>query len=252
MKTRTLFIALAAASFMTSGCNAEKAGSKGADTSGPVKPVAPPKNGDWTTVVSETTAGGFLMGNLNAKVKLVEFGSMTCPHCAEFDESGVKPLIDNYVKSGRVSYEFRNFVRDPFDVAASLVARCGGPTSFFGLTRGLYADQRDWVSKIQAADPGAMQRIQSLPPGQQFGELAKIAGFQEWAAMRGLPPEKTAACLANQTEVDRLVQMQNDAVSSYDIPGTPGFLFNGELVTIQPGSTPWQQLEAKIKGALGG
>ena len=251
MKTRTLFIALATASFMTSGCNAEKAGNKGATASGPVKPVAPPKNGDWTTVVGETAEGGFLMGNPNAAVKIVEFGSLTCPHCAEFDEEGVKPLIDNYVKSGRVSYEFRNFVRDPFDVAASLVARCGGPTSFFGLTRGFYADQREWVAKIQAADPTRMQQIQSLPPNQQFGEIAKIGGFQDWAAVRGLPPEKTAACLADQTQVDRLVQMQNDAVSSYDIPGTPGFLLNGELVKIEPGSTPWAQLEAKIKGALG-
>ena len=163
----------------------------------------------------------------------------------------MKPLIDNYVKTGKVSLEFRNFVRDPFDVAASLVARCGGTTSFFGLTRGLYADQRDWVSKIQTADPAAMQQIQNLPPEQQFGEIAKIAGFQDWAAMRGLAPEKTAACLSNRSEVDRLVQMQNDAVSTYDIPGTPAFLLNNETVTIEPGSTPWQQLEAKIKSALG-
>jgi protein-disulfide isomerase len=249
--TRTFLTALLAASFATAACNAEKTADKTAANSGPVKPVTPPANGDWTTVVSQTAAGGFLMGNPNAAVKVVEFGSMTCPHCAEFDAEGVKPLIDNYVKTGKVSLEFRNFVRDPFDVAASLIARCGGTTSFFGLTRGLYADQRDWVSKIQTADPAAMQRIQSLPPQQQFGEIAKIAGFQDWAAMRGLSPEKTAACLANQSEVDRLVQMQNDAVSTYDIPGTPAFLLNNEMVTIEPGSTPWQQLEAKIKSALG-
>ena len=252
MKSRKLFIALAAASFTTLACNAEKGAEQGATASAPVKPVAPPKDGDWTTVVSETTAGGFLMGNPNAAVKLVEFGSMTCPHCAKFDEEAVKPLVDNYVKTGKVSFEFRNFVRDPFDVAASLVARCGGTTSFFGLTRGLYAEQRQWVSKIQAADPNAMQRIQGLPPGQQFAEIAKIAGFQDWAAMRGLAPEKTAACLANQSEVDRLVQMQNDAVTAYNIPGTPAFLFNGELLTLEPSSPPWQQIEAKIKSALGG
>ena len=127
----------------------------------------------------------------------------------------------------------------------------GGTTSFFGLTRGLYADQREWISKIQTGDPAAMQKIQSLPPGQQFGEIAKIAGFQDWAAMRGLAPEKTAACLSNQAEVDKLVQMQNDAVSAYNIPGTPAFLVNGEMVEIKPGSTPWQQVEAKIKDALG-
>lgn len=252
MKTRILLMALAAASFTTAACNAEKGADKGAEASGPVKPVAPPKNGDWSTVVSQTAEGGFLMGNPNAAVKVVEFGSMTCPHCAEFDHEAMKPLTDNYVRSGKVSFEFRNFVRDPFDVAASLVARCGGTTSFFGLMRGLYADQKSWISKIQAADPNAMQQIQSLPPGQQFGEIARIAGFQDWAAMRGLAPEKTAQCLSDQGEVDRLVQMQNDAVSAYNIPGTPAFLLNGEMVTIEPGSTPWQQLEAKIKSALGG
>ena len=252
MTTRTLFIALLAAGFMTAACNAEKGADKSAAASGPVKPVDPPKNGDWTTIVNTTAEGGFLMGNPNAPVKIVEFGSMTCPHCAEFDEEAMKQLTENYVKSGKVSLEFRNFVRDPFDVAASLVARCGGTTSFFGLTRGLYADQRDWIAKVQAADQTAMQRIQGLPPQQQFGELAKIAGFQEWAAVRGVPVEKTAACLSNQAEVDKLVQMQNDATSSYDIPGTPSFLLNGELVKIETGSTPWQQVEAKIKSALGG
>jgi hypothetical protein len=156
------------------------------------------------------------------------------------------------VKSGRVSLEFRNYVRDPFDVAASLVARCGGTTSFFGLTRGLFADQGEWIARIQGADPAAMQQIQSLPPQQQFGEIAKIAGFQDWAALRGLPADKTAACLSNQAEVDRLVQMQNDAVSSYDITGTPAFLINGEVVKIEPGATVWAQVEAKIKSALGG
>jgi protein-disulfide isomerase len=252
--TRTFILALASASFATAACNAEKSSDKGAGAaaSGPVTPVAPPANGDWSTVVSQTAEGGFLMGNPNAAVKVVEFGSMTCPHCGEFDKEAMKPLVDNYVKSGRVSIEFRNFVRDPFDVAASLVARCGGTTSFFGLTRGLYAEQSQWIARIQGGDPAAMQRIQTLPPSQQFGEIAKIAGFQEWAAMRGLPADKTAACLSNQAEVDRLVQMQNDAVSAYDIPGTPSFLLNGELVKIEPGKTVWAQLEAAIKSALGG
>lgn len=252
MKTRPMIIAFAAASFLTAACNAEKGAGNASASSGPVEPVAPPANGDWSTIVSQTAEGGFLMGNPNAAVKVVEFGSMTCPHCAAFEEAAMKPLVDNYVKSGKVNFEFRNFVRDPFDVAASLVARCGGTTSFFGLTRGLFADQSAWIAKIQSGDPSAMQQIQSLPPNQQFAEIARLAGFQDWAAMRGLPPEKTAACLANQSEVDRLVQMQNDAVSAYDIPGTPAFLLNGEVVKIEGGSAPWQQVEAKIKAALGG
>ena len=251
MTKRTLLLGLAAASFVTAACNAEKGSSPTAGNSGPVEPVPAPNGGDWTTIVAQTPEGGFLMGNPNAAVKVVEFGSMTCPHCAEFDEQGMKPLIDNYVKSGRVSLEFRNYVMNPFDLAASLVARCGGTAGFFGLTRGLYAEQRNWMQKVQTADPQQMQAIQSLPPQQQLPEIAKLAGFQDWAAMRGVPPAKSSACLTNQVEIDRLVQMTSDA-GNYDIPGTPSFLLNNELVEIKPGTPVWTQLETKIKDALGG
>jgi protein-disulfide isomerase len=248
---RTLFLSLAVASFATAACNAEKGSDSATKPSAPVKPVPAPNGGDWSAIVSQTSEGGFVMGNPNAAVKVVEFGSMTCPHCAEFDESGVKPLIDTYVKSGRVSYEFRNYVRDPYDMAATLVARCGGPASFFGLTRGLFADQKEWIGKVQTADPARMQAISALPPQQQLPEIAKITGFQDWAAQRGVPAAKTSACLTNQAEIDRLVQMNSDA-NAYNIPGTPSFLLNGELVEIKPGSPVWSQVEAKIKDALGG
>ena len=101
------------------------------------------------------------MGNPDAKVKLIEYGSLTCPHCREFDETGVTPLINNYVKSGRVSYEFRNYVRDAFDLSASLVARCNGAKSFFPLERAMYKDQPTWVAKIQAVPQNQLERCRT-------------------------------------------------------------------------------------------
>jgi protein-disulfide isomerase len=245
---RTLFLGLAAASFATAACNAEK----GSDTtttttSGPVEPVPAPNNGDWATIVAQTPEGGFLMGNPNAKVKLVEFGSMTCPHCAEFEEQGGKPLVENYVKKGLVSWEFRNYVRDPFDMTATLLARCGGEASFFGLTRNLFVDQKDWVGKIQAADPAQLQALQTMPPAQQFSRIAELGGLKQYAAMRGVPRAKAEQCLANEAEVNRLVQMNTDAQSNYNIPGTPAFLINGSLVE---NAASWSALEPKIKEAL--
>ena len=65
------------------------------------------------------------MGNPKAKVKLVEYGSLTCPHCRHFAETGMVPL-KAYVKSGKVSFEYRNYILNGIDVAATLVARCGG------------------------------------------------------------------------------------------------------------------------------
>lgn len=250
---KSIFCGLAVAALMLTGCG-EKDGDSGiAAPSEPVKAVPAPNGGDWSTIVAQTPEGGFAMGNPAAGVKLVEFGSMTCPHCREFDETGVKPLIDNYVKSGRVSYEFRNYVMNPYDMAASVVARCAGPSGFFGFTRQLYADQPDWIAKAQSADPARVQALATLPPNQQLAEVAKLAGFPEYAAMRGLPSAKLNACLADPDAPTKLVQMQTDATTAYpDLPGTPSFLINGKLVQIKPGSSVWTQVEAALKTAIGG
>ena len=245
MRISILF--LASAALLATACNAEKGA---ANSSGPevtAKPVAAPNNGDWSTIVAKTPEGGFVMGNPDAKVKLVEFGSLTCPHCAEFEERGGKALIDNYVKKGLVSWEFRNFVRDPFDMTATLLARCGGEASFFGLTRNLFVDQKDWVGKIQAADPAKVQALQSMPPAQQFSTIADLGGLKQYASMRGVPRAKGEQCLANEAEINQLVQMNTDATTTYNIPGTPTFLINDEVVEQ---TATWELLEPKIKEAL--
>ena len=239
---------LASAALLATACNAEKGTATASnDTAVTAKPVPAPNNGDWSTIVSATPEGGFVMGNPNAKVKLVEFGSLTCPHCAEFEEQGGKELVENYVKKGLVSWEFRNFVRDPYDMTATLLSRCGGPASFFGLTRNLFSDQRDWVGKLSSADPAKLQGLQALPPGQQFSTIADIGGLKAYASMRGVPRAKGEQCLANEAEINKLVQMNSDAVATYSIPGTPTFLINGEVVEQ---TATWDLLEPKLKEAL--
>src|SRR6476619_3911896 len=227
----SVFLAGAIAVVAIAGCNSKPGDAK---TNAPVKfeQVRPPKGGDWTMVTNATPQGGFMMGNPNAKVRLVEYGSLTCPHCREFDETGVKPLVDNYVKKGLVGYEFRNFVRDPYDITASIVARCGGAASFWGLTRSFYASQPEWIAKIQQADQAKLQQIGTLPAAQQFAALAEIGGFPEFAAQRGVPREKVAACLADPNTPTQLVQMQTAAVSQYNIPGTPSFIINGKMIEL--------------------
>ena len=250
MTTRILLLTLAGAGALAlAACGKQEETTTGAVASLCTPSAAPaaPQNGDWTTVVTQTAECGFRMGNPDAPVKLIEYGSMTCPHCREFDEQALKPLLENYVKTGRVSFEFRNFVRDQFDLTASLIARCGGTERFFPLTSGLFADQPNWMNRIQAADQQQLQSVSNLPPNQMFVELAKVTGFQQWAAQRGLPSATTSACLANETEVNKLVQMQSDAVSTFNVPGTPAFVINGELVK---DSANWASLEPKLKEAL--
>ena len=248
MMKPSLFLACAAALVAITGCNSNE-GNAATSTASAIK-VTPPKNGDWSTVVNATPAGGFLMGNPNAKVQLVEYGSLTCPHCREFDETGVTPLINGYVKTGKVGYEFRNYVRDAFDLTAALVARCNGAKSFFPLARAFYKDQPVWIGKVQKAPKAQLEQLQNLPPDKQFMALATLAGFQQYAAVRGIPVAKTNKCLTNENSVNQLVQMTADAGTQYpDFPGTPTFVLNGKMLDKV---ASWKDLEGRLKSAIGG
>jgi protein-disulfide isomerase len=251
-RTKPLMLFAAALALATAGCDSKPgAGESSTAASGPIEPIPAPNGGDWSTIVSITPEGGFRMGNPDAPVKLVEFASMTCPHCREFEEQGGQKLIDTYVKSGRVSYEFRNFVMNGADLTASVLARCNGPAGFFGFTRQLFADQPQWTQTLQSADPAQMQAISALPPTQQLPRLAELAGLKQWAALRGLPAARADQCLASQAEVDKLVQMQSDAVANFEVAGTPSFLINGEMVELEGGTPLWTQVEAKLRDAIG-
>ena len=248
MKPSYLLLATAAA-LASGACNAEKGREAATGNVAVEEAVEPPADGDWSQVVAQTGQGGFRMGNPNAQVKLVEFGSMTCPHCADFDGTGVPPLIEKYVKNGQVSFEFRNFVRDPFDISASLIARCNGAKSFFPLTRAMFDTQRDWIAKLQNTPQAQLETLTNLGPEQQFLEIAKVADLQQWAAMRGVPTAKSTQCLTDQNAVTQLVQMNSDATAEFpQLPGTPAFAINGELLE---NVTNWAALEPKIREALG-
>jgi protein-disulfide isomerase len=246
MKSAYVMLA-AAAIFASAACNAEK-GTKASAGNEPIKAIKAP-NGDWTKLVSRTDAGGYVMGNPNADVKLVEFGSMSCPHCAEFDEKGSETLINKYVKTGRVSYEFRNFVRDPLDLTISLITRCAGPDRFFQLTHEAYGSQRQFFETLQAAPADKLQALQADQGATAFAEYARLSGLQQWAAQRGLPSAKSSVCLANQQEIDQLVQMNGDTTTQYpEFSGTPSFTINGKMLEK---TATWDKLEPQLRDALG-
>ena len=248
MKKSIQIFASLAAVIALAGCNSRKTeGGNAVDNSAPVK-VEEPKSGDWSEAVAATPAGGFQMGNPAAKARLIEIGALTCPHCREFDETGVQPLIDKYVKTGQVLWEFRPYLLSGLDVPANMIVQCNGAPSFFPLMRALYKDQAVWIGKIQAAPPEQLQQMQTLPPAQQFLEFAKLAGLQEWAAPRGVPHAKSDQCLKDQAKADALVQQTSDIQAQYpDFKGTPSFILNGKLLDIAP---TWVKLEPEIKKAL--
>lgn len=240
---------IAAAAVLLAGCGDQEAATGNASGGTTTAAAIPaPNGGDWTQTVSQTPEGGFVMGNPNAPVKLVEYASMTCSHCAEFSEAGAQPLIDKYVKTGQVSYEIRNFVRDPADLAAALLARCGGPGPYFKLTDQMFAAQEQWIGRLQDMSPAEQQALQAAQPQQVVGAMADKAGLVQFVRVRGIPAERAQQCLANEAELNRLVQMTQKATQDYPrMPGTPTFVINGEMVEA---AGTWEALEPKIREAL--
>jgi len=201
---------------------------------------------NWAETVSVTPRGGVLIGNPAAAVKLVEFGSLTCSHCGAFHRFGLPGLKARYLAGGKVSYEFRSFVRNGPDFAASLLAGCLAAGPQVKLLDALFDEQERWLTPFTQVPPDAMAGLGALPPEQQFVKLAALGGLDKWASAKGMAPEKARACLADKAAMDRLAATRTEAVERYGLEGTPTFVLNGAVV---PGVFEWATLEPKLAAA---
>lgn len=198
---------------------------------------------DWSRAVAATPDGGYRVGNPDAAVKVVEYGSLTCGHCAHFAEEGFPKLLQNYVKSGKVSFEFRNYIRDPYDATAALLSRCAGTKDYFAVTDAMFAAQGQWMAKLQALPPAERQRLTQLRPAEGFPQIAGAAGLDAIAARHGVTPAKAKACLADQAGLDTLLGLRKGALDNHGLQYTPTFLINGRKVD----ASDWSQLEPLLK-----
>lgn len=214
-----------------------------AATKAPAKRAA---KADWSHTFAVTAEGGFRMGNPKAKVAIVEYGSLTCPHCRHFAETGLKPLVDKYVRTGKANYEFRSFVLNGIDLAATLVARCNGPARFFPMADKLYATQSDWIGKIQNLPKDEQDKLNALENGELMLAIAKAGGLLPVASARGIPTAKAKACLKDEGAATDLMKVRQSA-NSLGIEGTPTFFVNGKRVS----AYDWPTLEPFLKGAGG-
>jgi len=189
-------LALIALSLTLSACGEKDAANPTAAE--PVAAVAAPAGTSWSATVTQTPEGGFVMGNPQAKVKLVEYASYTCSHCRDFAAEASEE-IRKIVDTGKMSYELRNFVRDPIDISTSLLARCGGKDVFYPLSDQFFANQNAMFEKAQALGDAKYQQLMSAPPAQRFGNLAQAVGLVDFAKQRGIAEDQAAQ--AHQEEI---------------------------------------------------
>jgi len=244
---KALALAAIGAALMVSGCGKKDADSGSNANMTTAAPEAPYAGQDWSKTVVKTPEGGFRMGNPDAPVKLVEYASITCPHCRDFTKAGAQPLQENYVRTGKVSWEYRNFVLNPLDVAATLVARCQGADTFFPFVEQLYATQADWVGKFNSVDEKKLQSLGSLPQQEQFIQLVTLSGLEDFFKAHGVPGDRIRACLSNKAALDELLKIRDHGANEDKVDGTPNFFLNGER---QEGVYDWPSLEAKLRERL--
>ncbi len=209
---------------------------------------AAPKAPNWVGTVAQGPNGAYVMGNPRAKVRLVEYISYTCSHCAHFTEESKLPLKRDYVAKGLVAVEFRNAVRDQFDMTASLAARCGGAAKFFGNSEALMTAQDQWLGKAQSFMDANAARLQKMAPSEGFKVIARGVGIDAIMRTRGVTAAQLNACLINKPNQDRIIALTNEAWQQSKINGTPAFKVNGTLLS---DLRTWEMIEPEIKTALG-
>ena len=239
---------IAALALLLAGCGDDDTANGGiAAPEAPVAAVPAPAGQSWTEVVSETPEGGFRMGNPDAPVKLVEYASYTCPHCAEFSEAADKPLKE-LVSSGRLSWEFRPFVLFPTDPGITMLVRCQEPAASFLLTEQLYAAQDQWAGRLRELTDAQVQQLETMAPQQRIVALLQAAGLDQFFRQRGMPQERVQACLADQQELNRVMEITQTGSTEHQVTGTPTFFINGSKV---PDAASWEQLQPVLRRALG-
>jgi protein-disulfide isomerase len=162
-----------------------------------------------TPSVAELMAPGPLedmaLGDANAPVTIIEYASMTCPHCAHFEETTWPELKKQYIDTGKVQFIFREFPLDPLAAAGSMLARCAGKDKYFPIIEVLFKQQKDWVVQ------------KPIPP---LLAIAKQLGFTE---------ESFNQCLSNQKLLDDIEAERERAASKFGVNSTPTFFVNGKL-----------------------
>ena len=199
---------------------------------------------DWTQMIVATPEGGFRMGNPAARLKVVEFVSLTCPHCRDFAATGARMLVDRYVRTGAASFEIRAFPLDPVASMAAQLARCAPVGQQFAINDAILAAQQQWIGRLQALSNEQMSALEQLPEPELRVRLASVMQLDAIAARHGVSAARLRPCLADEAGARRIAAIKAGG-ERLGVSGTPSFLINGRL---QDHVHDWTALEPLLRG----
>jgi protein-disulfide isomerase len=165
-----------------------------------------------------------ILGNPDAPVTIIEYASLTCPHCAQFHKEVLPALTERYIAPGKVRLIYRDFPLDQTALAAAALAHCAGPERYFGMLDALFETQGNWA---RADDP--------------------IAALKQLGKLGGLTEQKMDACFADQALTDGILKERLAGQNQYQIGSTPTFIIDGKAY---PGSRDVEAFSALIDPLL--
>ncbi|WP_374405032.1 DsbA family protein [Pelagerythrobacter sp.] len=211
----------------------------------PAAEVAAPAGTEWRDTVTVTDEGGYLVGNPEAPIELVEYGSLTCPACAAFAQQGSEELLGDYVNSGRVNFEFRStLIHGAPDLILTRLISCGAPEAAVPLADQVWANLNAVLDPMQANAP-ALEQAMGLPENQRFVGFAEAAGFLDFFAARGLSKDQARTCLADFGAMEQLAERLDSQAREDEITRTPTFFLNGRMLE----ESSWAEVEALLQRA---
>lgn len=169
------------------------------------------------------------LGDADAPVTVIEYGSFTCPHCASFHANQLQDLQRDYIDTGKVKFIFREVYFDRFGLWASMIARCGGPLRFFGIHDVIFDTQADWIAGGQ--DPALIAE-----------------NLRKTGIAAGLDAEQVDACMKDEAMAQALVDWFQGNAEADGIDSTPTLFING---TKHPNMS-YSELQPLIEAALNG
>lgn len=206
--------------------------------------IPAPEGQQWTEIAAATAEGGNVIGNPEAPLKLVEYASHTCSHCADFSDEASAPMREKYIATGVVSHEIRNLIRDPIDLSIAVLARCSGPQAFHPLAEQAWANFANIIDTVNANQEAYGAAMQSTG-GERLQGVAEAAGLVDFFAARGISRDQAMQCLADEDTVTQLVEQTEEQATEHDITGTPTFFLNGRKLNV----TTWEALEPILQNA---
>lgn len=165
------------------------------------------------------------MGDPSAKATIVEYSSLTCPHCADFHREVLPRIREEYIEKGLVRYVPRDFPLDGRALAAAMIARCVPPDRYFGFLDMLFRDQQTWARSAKPLDDLKVR-----------------------AQLAGLSPAEVEACLADQNLLKAIQASAAEARQRENIESTPTFFIDGKKIS---GAASYDQFKSAIDEAIG-